>query len=958
MPITLAPGVRVEIRGEEWIIQSADRLGQVNNKPAHSLLVTGVSELVRDQTTRFLTHLENESLKVVDPSETILTTDDSPQFRRTRLYLQSLLLQSPLSGDGLGVGHLAAVDDLPYQRDPALQALQQPRQRILIADSTGLGKTIEIGILLSELIARNRARRILAITPKATLAQFQQELYSRFTIPLQTLDRSALERIEREIPAHANPFYYYDRVVISIDTLKQSVGSLNKRNAFATRLENTHWDVIVIDEAQNVAERDQKSMRNKLARLLAPNCDTLIMASATPHDGKAPSFASLMNLLNPTAIADENNYTKEDIRGLFIRRFKHHVQAQIQSSFEDRITVKHSLDPTPAEESAFEALATAKFQSFDTKTSAATGQILFRQILEKSLFSSPAAALASINARQLILSKRSPTAATAADQTTLAHLHETISRITPDKFTKFQSLVKLLSPAGRLQWDPSDPHDRLVIFGERLPTLRFLEQHLPKALNLAPGATQLVHGEMEQHDIAKVIQDFNTESAPIRLLLASDIASEGLNLHHFAHKLIHFDIPWSLMTFQQRNGRIDRYGQKKRPEIHYLYTTSDQDQIKGDLRILELLMEKDEQAQKNIGDPSAFLNVFDSQQEESIIADAMRRRLTPEAFSVEQSASSNWLEDLLNSAQAPAPQAPPNHRPSFFPSDFAYLQASLEFLDPDNRFKAQFNAAGQIVSFDHQPDQFQRAFHCVPRAALPTNNRFVLSSNRELIKAEIDRARSNPEGNWPATQLLWPLHPVFTWLNRKLVAQFPRNVAPVIPLPTKLAPRSAYYLIQGEITNSKSQPIVQDWFLVVFEGAAFSRIITLAEFLALTGFDKIAFPNPGNLSEQTLPTRLQSLVPQAIEQARLRLSDRLIENKYQLSKQLAQERSLLIARKHAQLNLFQPSELHPDSPLEKHRRESRRATIEQTFSDWEKWIEAALTVEDAPWFRLAAVFIP
>lgn len=948
----------MEIRGEEWIVQSADRLGQIDNKPAFSLLVSGVSELVRDQTTRFLSHLERESLKVVDPSETTLTADDSPQFRKTRLYLQSLLLQSPLSGEGLGLGHLAAVDDLPYQRDPALQALQQPRQRILIADSTGLGKTIEIGILLSELIARNRARRILVITPKATLAQFQQELFSRFTIPLQTLDRNTLERIEREIPAHANPFSYYDRVIISIDTLKQSVGSFTRRNTFATRLEETHWDVIIIDEAQNVAERQGTSMRHKLARMLAPNCDTLILASATPHDGKAPSFASLMNLLNPTAIANAEKYTKDDIRGLFIRRFKHDVQAQVQSAFEDRITLKHPLDPTPAEEAAFEAVGAASFQSFDTKSTAATGQILFRQILEKSLFSSPAAALATIAARLTKLDKKAASPATIADRATLAHLHETISRIAPDKFTKFQSLAKLLAPGGQLRWDPTNAHDRLVIFAERLETLRFLEKWLPKALNLPAAATQLVHGEMEQPDIAKVIQDFNDESAPIRLLLASDIASEGLNLHHFSHKLIHFDIPWSLMTFQQRNGRIDRYGQKKRPEIHYLYTTSNQEQIKGDLRILELLVERDRQAQENIGDPSAFLNVYDAREEEALVASAMRRRITPEAFAAEQSAATNWLEDLLRASQVPVTQATPNPRPSFFPSDFRYLEAAFQYLDPGNQFQADINPATQIISFDHQPAPFQRAFHCVPRAGLPENHRFVLSANRDLIKAEIERARSNPNANWPTTQLLWPLHPIFTWVNRKLVAQFPRNVAPVIPLGAKLAPNSAYYLIQGEITNTKSQPIVQDWFLVVFEGSAYSRIIPLAEFFTLTGFDKTPFPNPGNLSEQTMPTRLQSLVPQAIEQARIRLSAQLNRHRFELSEKLTQERSLLSSRKHAQLSLFAPSELAPDNPLERHRRETHRATIETTFTRWERWIEQALTVEDAPWFRLAAVFIP
>jgi hypothetical protein len=484
----------------------------------------------------------------------------------------------------------------------------------------------------------------------------------------------------------------------------------------------------------------------------------------------------------------------------------------------------------------------------------------------------------------------------------------------------------------------------LVIFAERLPTLKFLEQHLPRELKLKSGTARLVHGEMEQKEIGEVIQEFNNESAPIRLLLASDIASEGLNLHHFSHKLIHFDIPWSLMTFQQRNGRIDRYGQTKKPEIHYLYTTSDQNQIKGDIRILELLMEKDEQAQKNIGDPSAFLNVYDSQEEEAIVADAMRRQLAPEVFAAEQSATSNWLEDLLGSAQTPVPEETPNQRPSFFPSDFRYLEAGLQYLDPENRFRAAMDDTGQLLSFDDQPE-FERAFRGVPRAAIPPTKRFVLSSNRELIKAEIERARYNPTSTWPATQLLWPLHPIFTWLNRKLVAQFPRNVAPVVSLGTKLGERSAYYLVQGEITNTKSQPIVQEWFLVVFEGNGFVKIMELEEFFQMTGFDKTPFPNRQDLSEDTLPTYLQANVAQAIEQARHRLSRLLRKHSFELSEKLAQERILLTARKHAQLSLWDDAELDPANPLQRHRRETARKTIDDKFTKWEKWIEDALTVE-------------
>ena len=117
-----------------------------------------------------------------------------------------------------------------------------------------------------------------------------------------------------------------------------------------------------------------------------------------------------------------------------------------------------------------------------------------------------------------------------------------------------------------------------------------------------------------------------------------DMASEGLNLHYLSHKLIHFDLPWALLTFQQRNGRIDRYGQEQQPQVWYLVAQPEQPKIRGDLRVLEKLIEKDEAAGDNIGDPSAFLGTNDELEQEDIVAAAIENGISAEVFSAEMDA--------------------------------------------------------------------------------------------------------------------------------------------------------------------------------------------------------------------------------------------------------------------------------------------------------------------------------
>jgi SNF2 family DNA or RNA helicase len=238
-----APGMRVLIRDAEWLVRSVEP----TKNDSWALHVVGVSELVRNREAVFIANAEKR-IDILDPAQTKLVPDCSGKYLDARLYLESLLRQTAPTDTKIYLGHRAAMDLLPFQLDPAIQALSSQRQRILIADAVGLGKTLEAGILLSELITRGKAKRILVVAVKSMLTQFQKELWARFSIPLVRLDSIGLQRVRSTIPTHHNPFNYYDRTIISIDTLKQD-------NEFRVHLENAYWDVIVIDEAHNVARR-------------------------------------------------------------------------------------------------------------------------------------------------------------------------------------------------------------------------------------------------------------------------------------------------------------------------------------------------------------------------------------------------------------------------------------------------------------------------------------------------------------------------------------------------------------------------------------------------------------------------------------------------------------------------------------------------------------------------------
>ena len=288
--LDIAPGAIVVVRDEQWLVSSVEQTSD-----GDLLTVRGVSELVEGTTAQFYTSID--TVTTTDPANTRVVADESSHYVRSRLWLESTLRKTslPISDPRPVMAPQALADPLSYQREAVEKALEpgRLRSRLLIADAVGLGKTLEIGMILSELMRRGRGRRILIVTPRHVLEQMQHEMWTRFAIPFVRLDSEGVQQVKQKLPATRNPFTYFEKVIISIDTLKQ--------DRFVHDLRRHHWDAVVIDESHNVT--NQSTQNNQLAHTLAPNTDALILASATPHNGKKESFAELVRMLEPAAVS-------------------------------------------------------------------------------------------------------------------------------------------------------------------------------------------------------------------------------------------------------------------------------------------------------------------------------------------------------------------------------------------------------------------------------------------------------------------------------------------------------------------------------------------------------------------------------------------------------------------------------------------------------------------------------
>jgi superfamily II DNA or RNA helicase len=975
------PGSVISLRSATWKVLGTSTLKH-GFREVHC---RGLSGIVRDKEARFVWELE-KGPRVLDPAAVRLVPDTSSGLIDTKLHLAAAFRATPTtSRRPLTLGR-AAIDDLTFQHLPVERALVQDRVRLLIADDVGLGKTLEAGLVTSELALRGRADRILVVTTRAMLTQFQKEFWTRFSIPLSRLDSAAIRRMRNRIPAHYNVFDQFDRSIVSIDTLKRDT---QIRDA----LKHSYWDLIIIDEAHNAAERKSaagsNSQRAELAQLLSRRTDSLLLLTATPHDGSQESFASLIRMLDPTRVPDPTRLHRSDIEDLVIRRFRSspEVVADIGRAVPKRQLFPRRFPLSPQEEAAYQAIADLHLD-LDEEQTRGRAIDLFRTTIAKAIFSSPAACFETLS-RRIRGIENGTARGTEADRDRLRALAEEVAAIDTGAFSKYQELLRLLR---ELEWTGRAARDRLVIFSERIATVSWLADRLREDLNLSPDQVARVDGGSVEADVQtqEVIEAFGQERSAIRILIASDMASEGLNLHFQCHRLIHFDLPWSLLRFQQRNGRIDRYGQDRPPQISYFVGESTHPKVRQ-MWVLEKLVAKDEAAQAGVGDPAVFLGAGDADGEEAVVAEAVATGIGAEAF--ERQMDTRAAEAVTHmsvddefaalfgdyAAPAPAEAAPPTDQgpPRLYRDTFTYARAMIERLSrPEEKAFTELpriQETDRLIQLTIPADMRARdGFgyasegavdgRFMPEEAVGPGGRIELTDQASVINQAISDAKAQ-ERAWPTMQYLWDCHPILDWFADRASTFFPEHTAPVASLMGRLPPGEIAVILHGAIPNANGAPLVDRWATVIRSLDGTIRIEEVGAFLERT---RIAGDTPSRPVEDL--SAAQAAIPVAVDRFQTHLVELRKAREADIQRDLDAVLDRLSAfetRFRAQLTLDLGDLRGGDdglSPAEKRRltiRRKRELEIDKLFHDWTEWFERTrqMVADPNPHVDVKAVFV-
>lgn len=510
-------------------------------------------------------------------------------------------------------------------------------------------------------------------------------------------------------------------------------------------------------------------------------------------------------------------------------------------------------------------------------------------------------------------------------------------------------------------WTGKDANDRLVIFTERIDTMEFLSEHLAKDLCLKKDIIITLDGHMSDVRQKEIVEAFGQGEADVRLLVASDFASEGINLHYLCHRMIHFDIPWSLMVFQQRNGRIDRYGQREVPFIDVLLTVPGVEGVSGDLRVLDRLVEKEEQVRTNLGDATLLVGTTDPEREAETIGRAVEGELTPEQAIPDQPAAG--VDDFLSTLFAdPAEEISVEKGPSLslFGGDaLAFAREALTQALPEllSSGDARIDDSARTLVLDPPKDLRQRYRYLPPelrRTAADGVHR--LSTDKAAVQRALEDSRRG-QGAWPALDLLWDHHPILGWFDDQVLAFFGRHEAPLLGLPSGLEPDETLFLFQGVVSNRSGQPAIVDWFGVQARGATLEEgVLDLEAVLERTGL-RAAPSNPGAVAAAAAASA-EALRAAASQRAAEHMGSLRGERKNEIKGPLQEDQRRLKAWKDRRLAAIEGALAADPNPRKRKALEDERTRVQQTYEARDAWVKRSLATAPSPHLTLAAVFVP
>ncbi|NWJ96035.1 MAG: DEAD/DEAH box helicase [Chloroflexi bacterium] len=514
----------------------------------------------------------------------------------------------------------SGIDIEDYQLDPVARAIQMPRVNLLIADDVGLGKTIEAGLVAQELIIRHRARRILVVCPAALQIQWQQQMRDKFGLEFRVIDSTLMKDLRRQRGLHVNPWTHFPRLITSLDYLKRERPMRLFKEALPADGESTYprrFDLLIVDEAHNVAPSGRgqyatDSLRTLTLRALAPHFEHKLFLSATPHNGYQESFSALLELLDNQRFARGVVPDKVQLGAIMIRRLKSELPPGWNGlpRFPKRVLEPIEVDYTEAEKEVHRQLqeyTRLRVESAQDETERYASEFVLK-LLKKRLFSSPKAFALTLARHEESLSsakRRSAAGATfrpnmgilrrqieqveeetdddttqeeataaaleaaaplfreptAQERTLLRRMREWAERASARADNKADRLIKWLKetikPGGK--WS----NERVIIFTEYRDTQKWLQELLATHELAEDGRLQVLYGGMQSEDREKIKAAFQADprASKVRILLATDAASEGIDLQNHCSRLIHYEIPWNPNRMEQRNGRIDRHGQ-------------------------------------------------------------------------------------------------------------------------------------------------------------------------------------------------------------------------------------------------------------------------------------------------------------------------------------------------------------------------------------------------------------